>query len=171
MRASDKGGTIDPMSIAFENTTVIDNTVINDFDIDFMNDIPTCTPTKKEVYSFTQGDCWAFALEVRKQFGYPIIVHIFAEEEPLECNKAMAGWLHAYNVLPDGNGFDVTGVYPLDEMEEFWGSFDICKDVWNGLYMPKDIAEEHALFDRRERRYPKVNVEKAVRKAHAVYVG
>lgn len=139
--------------------------------LSFMEQIPTCTPTKKEINAFTNGDCWAFALEVNRVYGYPIVVHLFDEQTPDDNTEmALLGWCHAYNMLPNSYAFDVTGVYQMDDMEQFWGELEVCREGWSGAYLLKDKTEERLLFERRDRLYPKVSVAKAVRKAHRAYV-
>lgn len=155
-----------------ENTTAIDHKIDGQIDFGFMDDMPTCTPTKKEVNAFTNGDCWYFALHVNKVYGYPIVVHLFDDKMPEKPEDfSMAGWVHAYNMLPDGSAFDVTGVYPMYEMEEAWGEVEICKGKWNAAYIFESDVDKRNLFERRDRLYPKVDVDKAVRKAHRAYVG
>lgn len=71
------------------------------------------TTTGSLTETFTNGDCWVLALEIQKNYGFPIVMIL--DEEPGEEGEwdfaYHGGWTHAVNMLPNGNFVDIEGTY------------------------------------------------------------
>jgi len=63
---------------------------------------------KKFVQDFTEGYCYALAIELNNRYHWPLSV-IADEDEDYTT-------IHAFVVLPDGRGFDINGPQSLDDM-------------------------------------------------------
>lgn len=126
--------------------------------------------TSAQVQAFTQGDCWAFALEVEARYGYPMAFCASHDEGGPESVGASfaqdAGWVHAFNILPSGECFDVMGVCGEFEMLERWlGYFEEWEDGWQGIYVTDTPEEVSAMLENMIRNYAEVNAEEAVQAA------
>lgn len=84
------------------------------------------------VETFTEGDCWVLALEIEKNYGFPIIVITdgFTEDDEGQF-ETDAGWTHALNLLPDGRFIDIKGIYEghdgINDLYDIYFGSDIMK--------------------------------------------
>jgi hypothetical protein len=74
--------------------------------------------------AFSDGDCWVLAQAMYEEAMYPIVT----------ATGTSGMWIHAANLLPDGNIVDVFGVWNADTWVNHWQA-DSDRDTYiSSLY-------------------------------------
>lgn len=76
------------------------------------------------VAAFTDGDCWELASCIEGVLGTPVAT--------VNVSSEMNCWIHAGNILPDGNILDIEGVWSQTAWLSEWS------DRMNGLLAAED---------------------------------
>jgi hypothetical protein len=98
-------------------------------------DIVETTEPSQFVHDFKEGYCYALAIELSRRYGWPICVIASKEDDGDDPVT-----IHAFNELPNGQGIDIEGARPVDDiLYEYAGGedWDVLKrsriDVLNSL--------------------------------------
>jgi hypothetical protein len=72
-------------------------------------------PNSACIDAFTQGDCWALAIELSFMTGWPCVC--------IGTTDAYAGdeWAHVMVRMPDGMLLDIEGRHDREQVNETWG--------------------------------------------------
>lgn len=86
----------------------------------------TWAPKPATVEAFTEGDCWALALEIRRLTGYPLLFSTMfpGRAADYEMYPEDFPWDHVAVMLPDGNVLDVFGIASREAFSVRWGTKD-----------------------------------------------
>lgn len=111
----------------------------------------TWNPKPATVEAFTEGDCWALAIEIHRLTGYPIIF-----SSSYSRPRDVFGWDHVAVVLPDNRILDVNGVTDSEDWCLRWNTNESIETT-----NPKEIAD---LTSDQSRRFLQANARATARR-------